>query len=197
MNRRAISLDSSDDLDVALLGDEVRKLRKAKGLTLGDIAQAIGRSVSFVSQLERGNAEPSIQDLKGIANTLGVPLGWFFLSDHTPKLERGIVVRATNRRQLGTASSGLLEELLSPDIGGAFETFLSTFEPGAKSDGATVRETEEEGYVVKGTLDLWIGDKHFRLHAGDSFRIVREAFRWANPGDDEAIVVWIIAPPTY
>lgn len=180
-----------------LLGAEIRKLRKARSKSLADVASAIGRSISFLSQLERGNAEPSIGDLKGISDALGVPLGWFFLSETVPADERGRVVRSSQRRRLGSAADGLIEELLSPDIGGAFESFLSTFEPGATLARATRRDTEEEGYVVKGSLDLWIGGKLFHLKAGDSFRIAGEPFRWANPSSEEARVVWIIAPPVY
>ncbi len=187
----------SAEYDAVQLGTEIRKLRKARSKSLAEIAIAIGRSISFISQLERGNAEPSIADLKGIAQALGVPLGWFFLSDGVPPAERGKVVRAAHRRRLGTGADGLLEELLSPDIGGAFETFLSTVEPGAKLPQFTLRETEEEGYILKGSLDLWIGKKLFHLHAGDSFRIVREPFRWFNPANEEAVVVWVISPPTY
>lgn len=183
--------------DRSILGAEVRKLRRARGMSLADVSSAIGRSVSYVSQLERGNTEPSISDLKGIAQILGVPLGWFFMLESVPPAERRHVVRAGARRRLGTGADGLLEELLSPDIGGEFETFLSTFEPGAKLLTPTLRDTEEEGYVIKGCLDLWIGKKRFLLHAGDSFRIVREPFRWANPGDEETVVVWVISPPAY
>lgn len=183
--------------EAAHLGGEVRKLRKARSKSLADVAAAIGRSISFVSQLERGNAEPSISDLKGIAQVLGVPLGWFFLSDAMPPNERGRVVRSSQRRRLGSAADGLVEELLSPDIGGKFETFLSTFEPGAKLTRFTRRETEEEGYVVRGRLDVWIGRKLFHLSAGDSFRIVGEPFRWANPTTEKTEVVWIISPPVY
>lgn len=199
MNHHLVSAanESAEDSDAVLLGSEIRKLRKAQGKSIAEIGLAIRRSTSFISQLERGRAEPSIADLKGIANVLGVPLGWFFLSDKVPLKERGHVVRATQRRQLGTVTDGLQEELLSPDIGGAFETFLSTFEPGARSTGVIQRDTEEEGYVVKGSLDLWIGEHQFRLHAGDSFRIVREPFQWTNSSDGKTVVVWIIAPPTY
>ena len=179
------------------LGEEIRKLRKARSRSISDLAAAIGRSISFVSQLERGRAAPSISDLKGIAQLLGVPMGWFFAHDNENPDERGKVVRASQRRQLGMVTSGLTEELLSPDIGGAFETFLSTFQPGAELSAFSRRETEEEGYLVKGTLDLWIGKRRYRLIAGDSFRIVGERFRWANPGDEPATVVWVISPPTY
>lgn len=179
------------------LGSEIRKLRKARATSLEDLAGAIGRSISFVSQVERGRAAASIADLKGIAQQLGVPLGWFFTSDNAPGNERGKIVRSNTRRKLGAVTTGLVEELLSPDIGGAFETFLSTFEPHSELKLVNKRNTEEEGYVIRGTLDLWIGKKKFVLNAGDSFRIVREPFRWANTTEAEAVVVWIIAPPTY
>ncbi|MBV7481806.1 helix-turn-helix domain-containing protein [Bordetella sp. BOR01] len=186
-----------DMLDDVLLGAEVRKLRKARSKSLADLAGAIGRSVSFLSQLERGHAQPSIADLRAIAAELDVPLGWFFVSTQVPVAEHGKVVRAAGRRRLGNTTGKWREELLSPDIGGAFETFLCTFESGARLDKTTLRQTEEEGYVVQGRLDLWIGKRHFLLEAGDSFRIVREPFRWANQTNRDVVVVWVIAPPTY
>ena len=184
-------------LDNERLGAEVRKLRKARSTSLEELAGGIGRSISFVSQVERGKAAASIADLKGIAQQLGVPLGWFFSSDNAPGNEQGKFVRGNKRRRLGAVTSGLVEELLSPDIGGAFETFLSTFEPGSELKSFNKRNTEEEGYVIRGSLELWIGKKKFLLSAGDSFRIVREPFRWANTSDEDAVVVWVIAPPTY
>ncbi|WP_454725309.1 MULTISPECIES: helix-turn-helix domain-containing protein [Cupriavidus] len=188
---------SAPALDTAALGAEIRKLRKARGKTLADLAGATGRSTSFMSQLERGRAEMSISDLKRVAQTLGVPLGWFFVSESKPAAEVGRVQRAGSRRRLGTVTDGLVEELLSPNIGGSFETFLSTFESGAMLPEPSLRDTEEEGYLVKGRLDVWIGEHFFELAAGDSFRIEREPFRWANRGSTEAVVVWVIAPPTY
>lgn len=186
-----------DNCDAVVLGEKIRKLRKARGKSLADIAQTVGRSVSFISQIERGRSQPSIADLRSIAQMLGLPLGWFFLTDTVPPEESGRVVRAAERQLLGSRGDGLLEELLSPDIGGAFETFLSTFKAGAKMTRLTLRDTEEEGYIVKGSLDLWIGKRLFHLHTGDSFRIVREPFRWTNPTKTDTVAVWVISPPTY
>jgi len=185
------------EADRRLLGNEIRKLRKARGKSISEVALTIGRSVSFISQLERGNAEAAIADLRAMAQLFSVPLGWFFVFDNTPAVERGRVVRADHRRQLGTVVSGKIEELLSPDIGGAFETFLDTFAPGAELPRETQRDTEEEGYIVKGVLDMWIGNQYFQLNPGDSFRIVREPYRWANRGNEEVVAVWIISPPIY
>ncbi|HKS14154.1 MAG TPA: helix-turn-helix transcriptional regulator, partial [Pseudomonas sp.] len=112
--------------DRVKLGEEIRKLRKARARTLAEIALATGRSISFISQLERGRAEVPISDLKRIAMTLGVPLNWFFTSDTQPLAETGRVVRAGERRRLGSVSGKISEELLSPSVGGLFEMYQST-----------------------------------------------------------------------
>jgi transcriptional regulator with XRE-family HTH domain len=192
-----IPQDAANEADGARLGREIRKLRKARGRSLMDMASFIGRSVSFCSQLERGGASPSIADLRKISDLLDVSLGWFFSHEQAPSEEEGRIVRSSARRRLGTINTGLQEDLLSPDIGGSFETFLTTFGPRAEAKDFKTRNTEEEGYIISGTFELWIGDKHFTLNAGDSFRIVREPFRWLNPTDSEVSVVWVIAPPIY
>lgn len=181
--------------DRVTLGEEIRKLRKARAKTLSEIALATGRSVSFISQLERGRAEIPISDLKRIALTLGVPLSWFFMSEGQPAAEIGRVVRSGKRRRLGSVTGGLSEELLSPSIGGEFEMYLSTIAPGASFQVKVAKRTEEEGYLVSGQLNMWIGGNPFSLNAGDSFRIANEPYRWENPGEVEAVVVWALAPP--
>lgn len=194
------SIAGTDELnpdDRVAWGNEVRKLRKARGKTLAELAMATGRSPSFLSQLERGNTEISITDLKKLAAALGVPVGWFFTIDSRPASEVGRVVRADSRRKLGAFLDGITEELLSPDIGGKFEMFLSTFAVGAVRPAAEPRDTEEELYVIQGQFDIWVGDDKFSLKAGDSFRLVRESYRWVNTGDVEVQVLWVIAPPTY
>ncbi|WP_449432629.1 helix-turn-helix domain-containing protein [Pseudomonas putida] len=190
-------VESDGSMERTALGEEIRRLRKARSKTLAELALATGRSPSFISQLERGRTEISISDMKRVASALGVPLGWFFVSNNQPPAEVGRVVRADGRRRLGSVTDGLTEELLSPHIGGGFEMFLSTFGPGAALEQPTTRETEEEGYLITGALDIWIANNHFQLTAGDSFRISGEPFRWMNRGDTDAVVTWVIAPPTY
>ena len=192
-----VGLGTEMPRDPVAWGNEIRKLRKARGKTLVELALATGRSPSFLSQLERGNTEISITDLKKLAAVLGVTVGWFFTADSRPTAETGRVVRADSRRRLGGFLDGITEELLSPDIGGMFEVFLTTFATGATRPPATPRNTEEEIFVVSGQFDIWIGKDKYSLKAGDSFRIVRESYRWVNTGDREVKILWVIAPPTY
>jgi len=179
------------------IGQDIRRLRRLKRLTIKELAGAAGRSVGFLSQVERDLSGISVADLQRVTGALGVPMSWFFINDPPPPEERGHVVRAGARRQVGNRESGLVEELLSPDLGGSFEVFRSVFEPGAEMARAERRNTEEAGYIISGCLRLWLEDRAHDLAAGDSFRFSGERYRWENPGTDSAVVIWVISPPVY
>ena len=183
--------------DSATLGADLRALRKARGLTLAQMADALGRSVGWLSQVERDKSEPSISDLRQIAACLGVPLSLLFGQASASAGERGRIVRAGARRAMGSGEEGLIEELLSPDLTDDFEVIHSTFRPHTRITAPVQRPTQELGYLVSGRLDLEIDARAFTLHPGDSFRIRGEPFRWSNPYDDPAVAIWVIAPPVY
>ncbi len=93
--------------------------------------------------------------------------------------------------------TGIHEELLSPNLSGPLEMLLSVIEPGADS-GFYSHDGVEGGYVMTGTLDLWIDDKLFKLEKGDSFSFESTtSHRCANTGDTPCQVIWVITPPHY
>ena len=175
----------------------MRALRKTRGMTLVDLSEALGRSVGWLSQVERDLSEPSITDLRHMAAALGVSVSMLAQHQAQSDSEDGFVVRAGRRRPFGSRVSGLVEELLSPDLTDDFEMVHSTFEPGSEIGETVTRPTQEVGYLISGRLDLTIGQRDFTIHPGDSFRIRGEPFRWANPYDTAAVAIWVIAPPVY
>jgi len=179
------------------LGRDLRALRKTRGLTLQQLAERVGRSVGYLSQVERGLTRVSIEELRVLAEALSAPLSWFMVQERGREEEHGIIGRWGYRRQIGSVQQGHAEELLSPQLGGSFEMIYSRFAPGAERRRFITRDTEETGYLTQGELELWIGKRHYRLHMGDSFRIAREPFRWRNPGKEICTVIWVIAPPIY
>lgn len=185
------------DIPSTGLGADLRALRRRRKMTLQELADALDKSVGWLSQVERGLSYPDIDDLRGFADIFGVPLSLFFGSNAADDAEKGRIVRANGRRQLGTRDSGLLEELLSPDLTDDFEVLRSVFEPHSEAASPRIRNTQELGYLVSGRLDIWIGGLLYKLNASDSFRIKAEAHRWANPYDEPAVVIWIISPPVY
>jgi transcriptional regulator with XRE-family HTH domain len=179
------------------VGVDLRALRKNRGLTVTEMSALIGRSIGFISQIERGLSQPSINDLRKIAAIFGVPISFFFSESAAHPSEARHIVRRDDRRTLGTPAGGVVDQLLSPDLGGSFETLLSEFAPHSELVDAVQRGTEEAGYVIHGAFEIEISGVWHELRQGDSFRFVGEPYRWRNRTDAPAILVWVIAPPVY
>ena len=80
------------------LAPGVQEDATARGLTLAEIALKLGRSVGWLSQVERGLSAPSLADLRAFAELFGVPVSLFFAHDAPDAGERGVVVRARGLR---------------------------------------------------------------------------------------------------
>lgn len=180
------------------IGEQIRELRRIKRMTLQQLADAVGVSVSYMSQLERNRAKLPIGTLRSICDALGIHIGWFFPPQvSTPPEERNFVVRAKNRRRMSFTGIGINEELLSPNLSGPLELLMSTIEPGADSEEYS-HDGTEAGVVIEGTLELWVSGRYFRLEIGDSFSFKStEKHRCRNPGTIATKVVWVITPPHY
>ncbi|MGF1529431.1 MAG: cupin domain-containing protein [Candidatus Competibacterales bacterium] len=181
------------------IGARIRELRTARAMTIADLARSIGRSVGYVSQVERNLSPVSVAVLGAISEALGVKITWFFQGDPTPEEERGRIVRAAHRRSLTFGDSGMHEAILSPQLVGELGMTLCTLSPGATSgEEPLYRDAEEVGLLLEGRLRLWSDDRDYLLDPGDSFCIPRPArHRWYNPGPATTVVVWAIAPPVY
>jgi transcriptional regulator with XRE-family HTH domain len=178
------------------LGADVRALRKARGMTLIELADALGRSVGWLSQVERNLSNPTIADLGRMAKIMDVSVS-SLLQTGAAAGEEGLIVRAHARRPIGNRTPGLVEGLLSPDLTDDFEMIHCRFDPGSEITTPLTRLTQEVGYIVKGRFEITIGGKSFKLTAGDSFRLRGEPFVWANRWDKPCEIIWVISPPVY
>jgi len=195
------SRKESIDSENLRIGRQIRDLRKAKGITLVSMAESIGKSVGYVSQVERGVSSLPIPVLQAISEVLGVQISWFFHADQqAPMDELNHVVRAAGRRRLDYAGTGISEELLSPRLSGQLQMIMTTFAPGAETGKESrKRKGEEGGYIQSGSLELRVGEKTFLLQQGDSFTITGDEPHFArNPSEEEdAVVVWVVTPAGY
>lgn len=179
------------------VGPDLRALRKARGVTLAALSAAAGRSVGWLSEVERGLSEPTLADLRRIADHLFVPLGIFFGDPETPKEEQGVIVRRGSGRVLSECSAGLGEELLSPDLRGEFELLRRTFAPGVGVTKRVSGQKEQAGYVIAGEFEIQVDGRWFELHQGDSIRLKGEPYFWRNTGDQDAVLIWVTTAPVY
>ena len=69
----------------AIVGANIRRLRKAKGLTQEKLAQEADMAMRYVAGVERGEENPSLRFLVKMAEVLGVGPGELFESGQTSK----------------------------------------------------------------------------------------------------------------
>jgi len=196
--QETVNLADVFDMDERV-GREIRQLRRARDTTIAELSKASGLSRGYLSQIERGISSPSVKALHSISRALGVTISWFFspASSEDDGL-RDVVVRADRRRTL-KFSSGITDELLSPNLGREIELLRCIFGPGSESGSEPyTHRGEEAGIIISGTLHLWIGEKHLVLEEGDSFAFSSDTpHRYANPTEQETVVIWAITPPSY
>jgi transcriptional regulator with XRE-family HTH domain len=178
------------------LGARIRALRIARGATLRQLAAQAGVTESFLSQVERGVAAPSIASVQRIARALGQSIAELFATDD----RAGIVVRAADRRRVVYQGLGAVDEFLTRRTDGRLQVILSTIEPGGGTgEEAYSHDSDEEVVVVlEGSLDLWVGPEHYRLETGDAVtHSSRLPHRNTNPGPGVARVLFCITPPSF
>ena len=178
------------------LGARIRALRLARGETLRKLAAQAGVTESFLSQVERGVASPSIASVQRIARALGKSIAELFATDD----RAGIVVRAADRRRIVYQGLGAVDEFLTRATDGRLQVIMSTIQPGGGTgDEAYTHDSDEEVVVVlEGVLDLWVGPEHYRLETGDAVtHSSRVPHRNTNPGPGVARVLFCITPPSF
>jgi len=188
----APTIDNDDAVDQRL-GETVRLLRQRAGLSIQDVATKTGLSNGMISQLERARAMSSIRTLRLLSIALEVPISYFFeTSDPAADVQR-YIVRKNNRRLLRLTASGVVKEALTPEGTGQLELYELTLNPGASSGTDFLQHTgEKAGYILSGSLRLWLDNQAHVLEAGDSFRfpsIVPHMFD--NPTQQAARVIWV------
>ena len=189
---------------VPSVGGEIRELRKARALTLKQLSETTGVSLSHLSAIERGASKPSLDVIGAIAAGLSVSPNWFFArrSGKGP-LERSCIVRGHERRNLNAlygqleGEIGYTDSLLSSTIGGRFYMGLARYAPGAErpDEPMLVHDGEEHGVVIEGALEMTLGSEIVTLRAGDSYSFdARIPHHARNRTNAPAVLVWAVSP---
>src|ERR1051326_7337638 len=153
------------------LGDRIKQLRLERGDVAADLAVRAGVSRSFLSQVERGVASPSLKVLRALANALDVGVATLIEADpgESPTSRKvGEVVRADARKVLRRAA-GPDYQLLSPDLRGQIEFIWVELAPGS-SNLVSMHEGEEQMVVISGRATVEIREERFELEIGEALR---------------------------
>lgn len=192
------------------LGHRVQVRRKSVGLSLRALAAKTGLTASFISQVERGQANPSIDSLRRIAEALQISV-LHFLSDRILSEPKSLAptssatgyaptVKANKRSKLILPESGVTYELLTPDLAHKMEAVCGRLAPGTGNVARPLREpTEEFIYVLSGLLCVELDGEEHQLGAGDSIYFDGANLRKLACASKKEDAVWIsvITPPVF
>lgn len=167
------------------VAENVRARRKARGMTLDELAAASGVSRAALSQIETHKSNPSIGVLWKIAVGLGLPFAELMgeSKSGTSILRRGEaqVLRSLDgkleSRPLAPAGSSPLVELYELRLAARARHASEPHAPG----------THELVVVLSGVLRLHVGGERHELLAGDSISFAADRPHvYENPSSSEA-----------
>ena len=171
------------------VGERVRELRARAGISVRMLAAEAGFSPSFISQVENGQASPSIASLERIAAALGVTLAGVFMRGEGAVAP---VVLAGERQELSSSWSRARIEAMAPvRAGTCLESVMITLEPGGCSGAVPVSHPGEEfALCFDGEMTLTLNDCSRMLRRGDTVNFSSETpHRWENSGVEVAQIV--------
>lgn len=177
------------------IGQRLRELRLARDMSIGVLAQQAVVSAGIISQIERGQANPSLKTLERIRAALGVSL-WALLEPTKSQTsgDPGFVRRAADRVRITVGPYRLLKELLSPNTDQNLRFMIMSFPPRAKNTDMLLGIGEKAGLVLEGHVNLTVGDETALLETGDSFQFDSNlAHQVVNPAAQAAQVLWIMS----
>ncbi len=215
------TLQTSHGVMQEKMGEILKIARVRRKLTLQSLSKKCGLSKSFISQIERGEAKPSLASLTKIAHFLDVSL-WSLLPGNqesalenpheanlpyiylSPTVTGGYVsksqvVRKDKRKSLILSNSNIKYSMVTPNLNRKMQILHMTAEPGQDSGRDWfIHEGEECCFMLRGKIEIQVGKEVFCLDAGDSLYFPGGVYhRWKNIGEGPLELIWVMTPPSF
>jgi len=178
------------------VGERLRARRRELGLTISEVAERAGLTAGFISQLERDLTSASLSSLYRICAVLGIRVG--NLVDDVPA---GRLIRREEQARRSLAMGDAEHLLLSSGDERRFHVTESHIPPGASAGEElyTLPADVELVYVLRGSLELRVGEETHLLEEGDTLTYSpRDPHTWRNPSETvDAVVLWTALPNPY
>jgi transcriptional regulator with XRE-family HTH domain len=177
------------------LGPRLRAVRLERGLSLDDLAARSGVSRSMLSQVERGQANPTFATLWNLTNALGLEFSELIGLQSASRASGIEVAQASFTPEMKTEDGKCRLRILSPtSTAGAVEWYDLTIDPGGSlvsaphAPGAREHLTVREGRlsISSGADVALVGPEETARYAADAPHAIR------NEGDGVAKALLVV-----
>lgn len=180
------------------VGDTLAALRQAASLSLDELSRKAGVSKSMLSQIERGQANPTVAVVWRLANALNVGMGEL-LDGAAPPGPATIELLAAHAAPAIRSPDGLCElRILGPiALAGQFEWYTLSMQPGGVLESQPHEDgTREHLSAMSGVLEVRSGDQVQRIKTGESARYAADRPHGIlNPGKTVASAWLVVVHP--
>lgn len=179
------------------IGKNVMNFRRNRKMTIREFSKYSGISTSLISQIERGQANPSLEILTILSKALNVPLYSLFLED--VELE-SLISRKKDRKTIYFKNDDqCLYDVLTPDF---IKTHIEMLMMDLYPNSATTKKyfvhqnKEELAVLMNGSVFVELDNIEFELYEGDLVRIPPNIkHRFINKSMDlVATVLFVLTP---
>ena len=172
------------------VGKKIKKVRLEKSMTLERVANETGFAVDYLKDLEAGKVIPPVGTLLSLSRALGMDSGLLLQEQEAALKDR---VEAYTKRTENYAYKTLTPGAENKHL----KAFLVTIDPLAEHRGVGyLHEGEEFVYVLRGRIEVIVGENVNRLNASDSLHFnsgIRHQMR--NVGNEEAELLVVVYGP--
>lgn len=166
------SLDDVSPPPVTPIGQRIRDIRKARGISAEALADEIGIGRDVLAEIEGGLVSPPLGTLMKLARYLGAETGTLIAGEGEASYS---IVRANERHQVERVASAAARNrdysyvsLVSEVKDRHMEAFLIKLEPHSCHQEQSVHQGEEFIFVLDGSMSVRLGDAHEIVEMGDS-----------------------------
>lgn len=182
------------------IGEKLKALRKAHGLSQRELAARAGLTNGTVSLIEQNKTSPSIASLKSLLDAIPMSVAEFFATLEETDAEK-FFYRADEFTEVapqhGDGSLSLRQ------LGNAMTHALQVLDevyPPAADTGPTLmtHQGEEAGIVIYGEIEITVGDQVRVLGPGEGYLFdSTRPHRFRNISTEACRVISACTPPTF
>lgn len=176
-----------------MIGERLKELRTARGLSLRDLASEAGVSATLLSQVERSVTDPSLETMRRLAGVFGESVASLFAETTAPSVW---ISRPDNRSLLIAPKGQVTYERLTSG-NGQLEVLRAVLQPGQMSaDEPRGHPSMENVYVVGGELVAEIAGVDYTVRSGESISFdARLPHRYRNASQVPTEIILSVTPP--
>lgn len=173
--------------NIERIGNNIKKIRKEKGLTIADLSLYTGLSAGYLSNVERNQTSPTLSNLSLIGNTLGIPITEL-ISMGTGKK---VVIERENAINKEYPEFNMEINIIDFNINMGVYTYI-TINPGESESVADfIHPYPEICTVLKGELTIIMNDVRYVLKEGDTIYIKQHIrHTMLNNSDKKCVSFW-------